>query len=642
MLHYWTGARRTIGPAFTTFDNVYNASTAPSVLQRTSNDNGVPQFLDKTGQWSGANPPLAGSRGVCYADFDNDGDNDLFICNPYYGGRLYRNNLNAGGGFVDVTDTVFVGADRDAISQAITASWGDYNGDGFVDLFVANTNYLGSVKLLSPSMAADQLANLTYSTCVFKNVHGATFRKHVTASDSGANNVCLAGCWVDLDNDGDLDLVKTKLIGGAIVCLENIGFVESIGDNVLAPYGQFMPIAGDPDAFSGVNSMSVIDHDHNEFPDLLVTYATYTVYPKTKILVNNCAIGSRTFTPIDVEVGTEWSGAAVGDFDLNGQDDILLLPRNADTPPGLFMADAYSTTAPQYLDLGHAVGLRHGVTGGALAADFDGDGNIDLFLGRTGADAGQPGSGKFLYRNTGQAAGTSSANWVGVRLTSLGNSNRALIGTRVIVTAGSKRWTKFVDGGSGRGGQSSNELRFGLGSDIAGVAIRVEYPSGSAEDRTSNVLLNQYNDFAETAGVTIESTTSPSPSPVCTFDLGPGTSDFVFKWRTIGNKGDMKADAVTIKQNSAFTEGGACDVGIPVGQALTIAWGHPNTDFQIYKDGNGWRHVVRWRALPCGVDCGYKFKVTSGVGAVTTQSPTWRATTTPTFCVPRGDDMGEQ
>jgi hypothetical protein len=129
--------------------------------------------------------------GANWADYDNDGDSDLFISNsdPTSGNSdansLYQNNSD--GSFKKIIDEPFV---TDG-GESRCASWGDYNNDGYLDLFVVNR-----------TVGNDQMGlNILY-----RNNGDGSFTKIVegpVVTDQGSSYSC---CWGDYDNDGDLDL----------------------------------------------------------------------------------------------------------------------------------------------------------------------------------------------------------------------------------------------------------------------------------------------------------------------------------------------------------------------------------------------------------------------------------------------------
>ena len=616
-----------------TFDNVGSLGVGqqPQILQRSALVNGAPQFALKTSSWIAYGGLPRGARGVSYADFDNDGDNDFFLCNPASGGRLYRSYFAQGMQvFTNATDTIF-GADAAHLSQAIAASWGDYNADGYADLFVAGTNYFNSVQALATDgFGSGGSSGITYSGWIFRNRGGDAFTKTLWGSQS-QSNVLLGACWADLDNDGDLDQITAKYIGGPIQVLENTGFYYPLGDNLMGVTGWGIPLS-DPDWVYGANSVTVFDYDHDAYPDLVVTFATHDGNPKVKILRNNFGTGSRVFTPIDVASGTEWNGATVADFDLDGQDDILLHPRASGVAPGLYLADGYDTSAT-YRDLGFTAGLRGGSTGGAVAVDFDQERNIDLYLGRgEGNDRGA------LYRNAGQAAASNA--WLEVRPRTVSGGYGSLVGTKVIVEAQGRRWQKTVEGGGGRGGQGANQLLFGLGDVTGDVSVTVRFPSGEVDGPVTVSPNGAAYEAWEDQAVAL---LTPPPKQNLTYDyeFGPGTADWIFRWRTDARRGDPARDRVEIWNYSNYNADGDCGVGIAPGQIRMLAPGDPEVEHLVYLIGDKWYHELRWLALPCGNNCQYKFRVTSGLGSQS-QTSNWVNMSTSTFCVADPGDPNQQ
>ena len=170
-------------------------------------------------------------------------------------------------------------------------------------------------------------------------------------------------------------------------------------------------------------SVTVIDCDHDPYPDLLVTEVA-SGHQQARILRNRFGSSqNRAFDSTTFAVGQTWNGAVVADFNLDGQDDFVLLPRSADVVPAAFMSTGYmlapefedwpaiqptgEPTTPTYRDLGYTLGIRDGRTGGGFAADLDGDHAPDLFLGRDMVgDQGQPSGEQCLYRSTGSAGTT--------------------------------------------------------------------------------------------------------------------------------------------------------------------------------------------------------------------------------------------
>lgn len=580
-------------------------------------EDGAPGYRDRIGPLLATTIPT-GSRGMCFADFDNDGDNDFFVCGVD-SSVLYENRLSqAEGKFVNVTGAYF-GSHKGDLTGGIAASWGDYNRDGFVDLFVATTNYDGSVRNLEdPSVQQ-------YSTMVFRNQGGISFGQ-TSFGDAESGNVCLSGCWADLDSDRDLDLVTVQMGGEYPTVLENAGFSYQAGDAELQ--ANVWDTTGEA---NGANSVTVIDYDHDEYPDLLVTEVAA---PGRAVILQNNFDGSplsKSFTPVELASGQTWNGAVVSDFDLNGQEDYVLLPKSGEA--ALYMADSYSTS-PEYRDLGYTLGLRAGLTSGAIAGDFNNDHDPDLYLGRLKAE-------QFQYKNVRQNTQSNDPpdaqqKWLEVELRTKGSSSGGLIGAEVTVAAAGRRWTQYVDGGSGRGGQRPGRLLFGLG-DIAEeeVSLRVRYPSGEVD--STSVAVNETYSWIEDESVALKAGTRQDLEPDFEFDLQPGTMNWIFRWRSIKVKGDLREDVVHVENFLGYPLGSECSLGIDPNAAFDLSWGDPGVSHSVYWDGTFWQHEVRWFGLPCATSCNHRFWVTSSSGNGSYATSGLRATTSTNFCLPDGE-----
>jgi hypothetical protein len=126
------------------------------------------------------------STGGSWADYENDGDLDLYVTNLAGVNFLYRNN-----GYPNFTFTrITTGAPATEIANSTACSWGDFDNDGDVDLFVAN-----------------QGANAR--NALYRNLGNGSFVKVSTgsiANDQGSATSC---AWADVDHDSDLDLFVT-------------------------------------------------------------------------------------------------------------------------------------------------------------------------------------------------------------------------------------------------------------------------------------------------------------------------------------------------------------------------------------------------------------------------------------------------
>ena len=169
-------------------------------------------------------------RGLSFGDFDRDGDADILLANRSGPSRLYRNNT---GYFEDVSEDFGIQFSHDDVAGI----FGDYDGDGFVDLFTTGE---------------------TSGNRLFQNVAGTAFSWIQSAS---IGESCGGAAFVDVDNDGDLDIVTTgvNLNSGGDQLFEN-------HNSEWRPMGSFAGLATE----SAGRGLSVADFDTDGDQDLLV------------------------------------------------------------------------------------------------------------------------------------------------------------------------------------------------------------------------------------------------------------------------------------------------------------------------------------------------------------------------------------
>lgn len=592
-------------------------ATYPMILENQSHDGSAAEFVRQEDAWLDASVPHLppSSRGVCFGDFGRfdggaaDGKEDFFLCSAS-GSHLYVNDgTPQAPRFVDVTNDAFpVETDRNYLVGAMSASWSDFDLDGDLDLYVGTSNYTG------PMSEIGNHPGVTFAGVFFENDGNGVFHARGPGAPSSTSAV-MTGAWAKLSPAKKWPYMVMPWISGSTM----VAYQFDTGYPV-----KQIPVAGGQ--LSNLTSIAVCDYNHDGLPDLLVTMRDGG--GKAVVLRNDYTIANGLALSVACTLGEGriWSGATVGDFDGNGQDDILLLPESG--PPALYMARGYSVT-PQYDDLAFTLGLRDGATSGCVATDMGGTRLPDIAFGRRGT--------RVMYQNMGTISGPEPRRWVDLNLSSVGNSNSSLVGTEVTIQQSGRSWTKIVDGGSGRGGQDANAFRFFLDEDASNVAVNVNYPSGDS-DFLASVPVDSVYAVVEDTPVTLRAGTKTNPDPTFSYELGPGTMDWVFRWRTVGIKGDQRQDAVTVENYAGYTDTSPCYMGIEPGTPRVLHWGDPGVTFRIYWDGTDWVHEARWAGLPCASGCQYRFKVTSGIGnGVTTTSTQAKVIPALEFCMPDPD-----
>lgn len=154
------------------------------------------------------------SLACAWEDFDNDGDQDLYVANDFGRNNLFRNDPGTKPGtrrFVDIAEEAGV-VD---IGPGMSAAWGDYNRDGLLDLYVANMwsnagNRITLQKQFLPdanSAIKAQARRHARGNSVYLNNGDGTFRDHTRHSGANMARWAWSSNFIDMDNDGNRDLV---------------------------------------------------------------------------------------------------------------------------------------------------------------------------------------------------------------------------------------------------------------------------------------------------------------------------------------------------------------------------------------------------------------------------------------------------
>jgi hypothetical protein len=379
-----------------------------------------------------ARPTRAGAWG----DFDGDGDPDLvvgFAPGPQSVLRLYRNDV---GRFVDVTANAGIARDSGAVRQL---SWIDYDADGDLDLFVAFRDRANALFRNDAGKFADVAAEVGL----------ADRRKSVGA------------VWFDFDEDGDLDLYLANMDGDANALYRNEkGHFTDLAAERAVAWGGRLP----NDSTNGTVRPCAADVDGDGRLDIVTAN-----YGKNGLFLNR---GHGKFEDASgtwwIDADSRYDTCALDDFDNDGRLDLYV---NGTVTGGTSYRDyLFRNTGTHFEDVTpdniQALQADHG----AVWADFDRDGDVDLAL--TGS---RPDGMHLIMRNDldpGVARRSLSVSVVDGR-------GRALLpGAEVRVYAsGTHRLlgTRLVDTGSGYDSQSVMPLHFGLPNSNP-VDVEVTYP----------------------------------------------------------------------------------------------------------------------------------------------------------------------
>jgi hypothetical protein len=410
------------------------------------------------------------SDGGTFADCDNDGDLDAVVVNWYLQDNMFYLNDGSGNFAQQATQPMIASG-----GYSETASWGDYDNDGLVDLYVTRSGATVALRrnqlyhndgsnAFTKILTGDQVMNTTRARSVnwtdidndgdvdlFVTIEGATNNnENLYRNDGGGNftrlitgdlvnngGATMSGSWADYDNDGDLDVY---------ICNDGSNNALFRNDGNF----NFTKITGDPVALANSHSYSSAwsDIDNDGDVDLFVTNAFNTATePLNNFLYTNN--GDGTFTKVETgapATDLSWSyGCAFGDYDNDGFEDL-----------------AVATTTYNNVD------------------------ETDL-----------------LYHNDGNAN-----HWITIKLVGM-LANKSAIGAKVRLTATingvAVTQMREISAQSSYCGQNDLRAHFGLGDAASVTSVTVDWPSTTADEIFTNVSGNQFITITEGQGLKVGS-----------------------------------------------------------------------------------------------------------------------------------------
>jgi len=432
------------------------------------------------------------SMGSCWADMDNDGDEDLFVYRWGYP-ALLRND-----GALHFTD-VTAGSGLERWVNCNAAIWFDADQDGLVDLYVAGYFHqehdLWNLKSTLIMHDDFEFATNGGDNWFFRNLGGGRFLESTAAAGLTSTRWTMGAAAADFDDDGWIDLYTANDYGAE-------EFYRNRGD------GSFELV----DAGLGDDSKSgmcvALGEIQNE--GRLAVYVTNIserayLFQGNNLRLNYLDDGSGFLNiaegPI-ADCGWAW-GSQFGDFDNDGWQDLFVangfvtgepgkgsywysmskvagatggVVRDAANWPPMNGADLSGGERSRVLmnkngrvfrDMAEALGVNDAFDGRAVAlADLAGRGALDVLVANQ--------RGPLLAWRCEPPAGR---HWVQFVLVAR-HSNRSAIGASVAVKAGPLHGLRVVDGGSGFSSQNERKLHFGLGEQAVLDEVVVRWPDG--------------------------------------------------------------------------------------------------------------------------------------------------------------------
>jgi len=445
---------------------------------------------------------------VCVGDYDNDGDEDLFI--TYWGQNvLYRNNGD--GTFADATQRAGLGTKGTRWGSGCTFI--DYDRDGDLDLFVAN--YLKFDLAAAPEHGKG--LNCTWKgipvncgpkglptdvNLLYRNDGDGRFTD--VSESSGVAKVqgrySMTAVTTDYDNDGWTDIyVACDSTASTLYRNNHDGTFTDVALESGSAYNE----DGQPQAGMGVTAG---DYNADSLPDLFKTHFSDDL----PILYKN--VKGQFFEDASRAAGFEHTryvqwGTGFADFDNDTWPDLFIVTGNVYPEVEKFFKEyphrsprlVYRNTgAGRFVDLsaqsGPGVSAQHSSRGCAFG-DYDNDGDIDILIMNMNERPS-------LLRNdyiTTANRNRPSNNWLKLKLIGT-KSNRSAIGARVTLKIDSQARMQEVTSQTSYYSHNDLRLHFGLGAHRKVDALEIRWPNGQTE-KIAGLSGNQIVTIKEGSGV---------------------------------------------------------------------------------------------------------------------------------------------
>ncbi len=416
-------------------------------------NNGDGTFSPKDNHPLSTGPNRSGNS--TWADFDNDGDLDVFIANQGdVNNELYLAGPDNSYKLISSGDIVNDGG------KSFSSVWVDMDNDGWIDLHVLN----GGV---SRQPQAD---------FVYRNKGDGTFEKMQNIALTTDTLVSAGATWGDYDNDGDMDVFIPLLTYTPHPCYENEG------NWIFKDASEILALSNAPLTFNPTSEVATwVDIDNDL--DLDLFKGTSGGFIDFLYLNNGSGEFERAESGAIGSDGISSTDAAWGDYDNDGDIDLVSAP--------------WGGAAVYYQNNGEGEFKRHGAgelglkpsfTSGISAEDYDNDGDLDIFISNWHGEGGENERNE-LYRNDG-----TNGNWLKVKLEGV-KSNRSAIGARLILTTTidgeAIQQLRYLSGKTNWRNSSSHVQHFGLGNADAASELRIEWPPGQTDLITQDLRANQ-------------------------------------------------------------------------------------------------------------------------------------------------------
>lgn len=428
--------------------------------------------------------PLFETKTVQWVNFDNDDDYDLFVTSNTDTNRLYRNNGN-----MDFDDITIISGLNVLDNSTYGGSWGDYNNDGWLDLFICSRD--------SPSSGAHNY--------LFKNNGNETFTEvNSTAGIDSENHTSFCSAFFDYNNDGwqDIYIANDKYDSANLLYKNN-------GD------GTFDEVGEESGTNISIDAMSTTIGDYNK-DGWLDIYVSNTINGNV-FFKNN---GDGTFTNVAATNGTIFESVAWGSVFLDAENDAdldLYVSGELDGSTSFIPSAFYENDGTGNYSIPINAGFDNdiGRSFSNAMGDINNDGYPDMTVLNYEPDD------IFLWKNV----SPQNNNWIKVKLEGT-ESNKQGIGSWIEISVNGLKQYNYTLCGEGYLGQNSAYEFFGIGASTTIDYIKVTWLSGIV-DIIDNPVINEHITVIEGGILSIDNDSYlrnsisiyPNPSDVFTIDI---------------------------------------------------------------------------------------------------------------------------
>ena len=425
---------------------------------------------------------LGGGYSV-WADFDNDGWQDVYIVSGGDNDKLYRSD--GAGGFEDVTQSAGISNP----APTVTPIWLDYNNDGHADLFIANgRRTVNSQEVYFPDKLWKNNGDGTFSD--------VSSQSGIAAAEPSPYMDCWGASACDFDNDGWTDIfVSTYRLAPDMLFRNN-------GDGTFTEVGAATGVRGVPTAspsyFGHGMGSDWGDFDNDGWSDLAVGNLGH---PDWRGAVSNPSLifhneMGNDFSEMHHAMGLKFremnAGVTWADLDCDGwldlwQSQYAYQKEGEGGEPGRYSRLYMNQGAPEYQLLDRTWHYGSKVHGAWTVSrlDYDLDGDVDLLVA-------SPRDGVKLFRNDIPREG----RWLALRLHGSPENGVTMdaFGTRVVVYADGRMFTRTLStsAAGSRAATNSLEMHFGLGNAVSIDSVVVHYPNGVRRTLTNLEVDTRY------------------------------------------------------------------------------------------------------------------------------------------------------